>query len=122
MHAILRGAVGAALIGLLGAHDVVAAQASLGALLRDRWQGGAELADRTIVIEDGKIASVGPSAAAPPADATVFDLPGHTVIAGFGDLREIELLVEAGSSTPQAGTGYDSAALLQSVRGRYGEY
>jgi len=96
------------------------------------------------------------------------------VIPGFGDLREIELLVEAGFSPEQAvriatlngatylglqarigsiapgkdadlvvvkgdpshtitdvqnvelvfkdGVGYDSAALLQSVRGRYGEY
>ncbi|MBV8852782.1 MAG: amidohydrolase family protein, partial [Sinobacteraceae bacterium] len=96
------------------------------------------------------------------------------VIPGFGDLREIELLVEAGFSVPEAiriatfngasylgltdrigsiaagkdadlvivkgdpgehlldienveivfkdGVGYDSAALLKSVQGRYGEY
>ena len=96
------------------------------------------------------------------------------VVPGFGDLREIELLVEAGFTPEQAvrvatlngatylglqrrigsispgkdadlvvvkgdpsraitdvenvelvfkdGVGYDSAALLQSVRGRYGEY
>jgi len=96
------------------------------------------------------------------------------VIPGFGDLREIELLVEAGFTAPEAiriasfngatylgladrigsiapgknadlvvlagdpghaitdiekvalvfkdGVGYDSAALLSSVRGRYGEY
>lgn len=96
------------------------------------------------------------------------------VIPGFGDLREIELLVEAGVTAPEAigiatlngatylglsdrigslasgkdadlvvlkgdpvhaindienvemvlkdGVGYDTAALLASVRGRYGEY
>ncbi len=96
------------------------------------------------------------------------------VIPGFGDLREIELLVDAGFTVPEAvriatydgalylglagrigtvaagkdadlvvvkgdpakkitdietvetvfkdGVGYDSAALLRSVRGRYGEY
>jgi imidazolonepropionase-like amidohydrolase len=96
------------------------------------------------------------------------------VIPGFGDLREVELLVEAGFTPPEAikvatlngasylglagrigtiapgkdadlfvvrgdpgqkisdienveivfkdGVGYDSASLLNSVRGRYGEY
>jgi hypothetical protein len=51
------------------------------------------------------------------------------VIPGFGDQREVELLVEAGFSPVEAveivfkdGVGYDAPKLLESVKGRYGQY
>src|SRR6185437_3341675 len=50
--------------------------------------GGAEISDRTIMIEDGKIRSVSPSSDALPADSTVLDLPGHTVIPGIVGMHD----------------------------------
>jgi len=50
--------------------------------------GGAELTDRTIVIEEGKILSVEASTAAAPADATLLDLSGHTVIPGIVGMHD----------------------------------
>lgn len=50
--------------------------------------GAAELTDRTIVIEDGKIVSLSASADAAPAGATVLDLPGHTVIPGIVGMHD----------------------------------
>ncbi len=50
--------------------------------------GGAELEDRTVVIENGRIVSVTSSASAPPADATVLDLAGHTVIPGLVGMHD----------------------------------
>jgi hypothetical protein len=50
--------------------------------------GGAEVSDRMIVIEDGKIRSVSPSSDALPADSTVLDLPGHTVIPGIVGMHD----------------------------------
>jgi imidazolonepropionase-like amidohydrolase len=44
--------------------------------------------DRTVLIEDGRIAAVGPSAAAPPADAVVLDLTGHTVLPGLVGMHD----------------------------------
>src|SRR5688500_8846047 len=46
--------------------------------------GAPPLEDRTIVVQNGKIASVSPAAdARVPADARVLDLTGHTVIPGL---------------------------------------
>jgi len=46
--------------------------------------GAAPLEDQTVVIGDGRIQSVGPSAAArPPAGARVLDLAGYTVLPGL---------------------------------------
>jgi imidazolonepropionase-like amidohydrolase len=50
--------------------------------------GGVEVPDRTIVIEDGKIRSVSPSSDPLPADATVLELPGHTVIPGLVGMHD----------------------------------
>jgi imidazolonepropionase-like amidohydrolase len=50
--------------------------------------GAEEISDRTIVIEDGKIAAVTPSGADPPAGATVIDLSGHTVIPGIVGMHD----------------------------------
>ena len=42
--------------------------------------GAAPLTDQTLVIDHGKIASIGPGASVPiPAGAKLLDLPGHTV-------------------------------------------
>ena len=47
---------------------------------------GKLLSDQTIVIADGKVASVGPSAdAKPPADAVRIDLPNATILPGLID-------------------------------------
>ena len=50
--------------------------------------GGPAQDDRAILIEDGRIAAVGPSAAAPPADALVLDLSGHTVLPGLVGMHD----------------------------------
>ncbi len=50
--------------------------------------GAAELTDRTIVIEDGKILSVGASSDPAPVGATVLDLSGHTVIPGIVGMHD----------------------------------
>jgi hypothetical protein len=51
--------------------------------------GAAPLADQTLVIDHGKIASVGPSASAQPPDgAKVIDLHGHTVYPGLVGMHE----------------------------------
>jgi len=51
--------------------------------------GGAPKADQTVVIADGKIASVGPSGStAAPAGARVLDLAGHTVVPGLAGLHD----------------------------------
>ncbi|HTT00518.1 MAG TPA: amidohydrolase family protein [Steroidobacteraceae bacterium] len=50
--------------------------------------GAAERSDQTIVIEDGRILSVGPAPASLPADATVLDLSGRTVIPGIVGMHD----------------------------------
>jgi imidazolonepropionase-like amidohydrolase len=50
--------------------------------------GVAELTDQTIVLEDGKIASIGPSAASTPAQSQVLDLSGHTVFPGLVGMHD----------------------------------
>ncbi len=59
--------------------------------------GAAPAADRTIVIEDGRIAAVGPSGEVEiPEGAEVLDLPGHTVIPGFVGLHDHTFYTTAG--------------------------
>jgi imidazolonepropionase-like amidohydrolase len=91
----------------------------------------AEQIDRMIVIDDGKITSVTSSNESPPADAKVLDLSGHTVIPGLVDADLVVLKGDPGHLITDVenvemvfkdGIAYDSAALLQSVRARYGEY
>ena len=50
--------------------------------------GGPALADRTVVIDQGRIASVLPAGAAPPAGATVLDLTGRTVLPGLVGMHD----------------------------------
>ena len=50
--------------------------------------GAAELTDRTIVIEDGKILSVSASVDSVPTGTTVLDLSGHTVIPGVVGMHD----------------------------------
>src|SRR5574341_781202 len=51
--------------------------------------GRAPLEDQTIVIDAGKIVSVGPAASTPiPAGARAMDLSGHTVIPGIVGMHD----------------------------------
>lgn len=50
--------------------------------------GAAELTDRTIVMQDGRIVSVSAATEALPAGATVLDLAGHTVIPGIVGMHD----------------------------------
>jgi imidazolonepropionase-like amidohydrolase len=50
--------------------------------------GGPAQADRTILIADGKIAAIGPSSDPPPANATVIDLTGRTVMPGIVGMHD----------------------------------
>ncbi|HVC47321.1 MAG TPA: amidohydrolase family protein [Terracidiphilus sp.] len=62
--------------------------------------GGPAQMDQTIVIDHGKIASVGASAsAAVPAGAKVLDLTGHTVYPGLVGMHEHLFYTEPGSTT-----------------------
>ena len=59
--------------------------------------GAPPAADRTIVIEDGRIAAVGPAGEVEiPSGAEVLDLPGHTVIPGFVGLHDHTFYTTAG--------------------------
>jgi len=50
--------------------------------------GAPAQADRTVVIEDGKIAAVGPATMATPKGATVLDLAGYTVLPGLVGMHD----------------------------------
>ncbi|MHB1701260.1 MAG: amidohydrolase family protein [Acidobacteriaceae bacterium] len=59
--------------------------------------GAAPLVDQTVVIDHGKIASVGPSATARvPAEAKAMDLHGHTVYPGLVGMHEHLYYTEPG--------------------------
>ncbi len=65
--------------------------------------GAAPLADQTIVIDHGKIASIGASATAQiPSGAKVIDLHGHTVYPGLVGMHEHLFYTEPGSQTLHA--------------------
>ena len=62
--------------------------------------GGPATSDKTIVIDHGKIAAVGPSASmAVPAGAKVLELQGHTVYPGLVGMHEHLFYSEPTSST-----------------------
>jgi imidazolonepropionase-like amidohydrolase len=59
--------------------------------------GAAPAADQTMILDHGKIASVGPSSSAQiPAGAKVLDLHGHTVYPGLVGMHEHLFYVEPG--------------------------
>jgi imidazolonepropionase-like amidohydrolase len=61
--------------------------------------GAAPVSDQTVVLDQGKIASIGPSASAQiPAGAKVLDLHGHTVYPGLVGMHEHLFYVEPGSA------------------------
>jgi imidazolonepropionase-like amidohydrolase len=61
--------------------------------------GAAPVSDQTLVLDHGKIASVGPSASAQiPSGAKVIDLTGHTVYPGLVGMHEHLFYVEPGSA------------------------
>ena len=142
--------------------------------------GKPAVADQNVTLDHGKIVRIEPATPVTASPETsVLDLTGYSVMPGivglyndlyyqtlpnvqpgFGDQREIELLVEAGFTPVEAiriatlngatyagrqgtigsievgknadiqnteivfkdGVGYDSAKLLRSVAGRYGQY
>ena len=62
--------------------------------------GSAPLENQTIVIDHGKIATVGPAASTPaPQGAQVMDLTGHTVIPGIVGMHE-HLFYPSGGGVP----------------------
>jgi imidazolonepropionase-like amidohydrolase len=62
--------------------------------------GAAPLENQTIVIDHGKIATVGPAASTPaPPGAQVMDLTGHTVIPGIVGMHE-HLFYPSGGGVP----------------------
>jgi len=62
--------------------------------------GAAPLENQTIVIDHGKIATVGPAGSTPaPQGAQVMDLPGHTVIPGIVGMHE-HLFYPSGGGVP----------------------
>lgn len=72
--------------------DLVAVNAPVVALTHAKvldGTGSAARTDQTVVIADGRITAVGPSASVrPPAGARVLDLTGHTVIPGLVGLHD----------------------------------
>jgi imidazolonepropionase-like amidohydrolase len=71
--------------------------------------GAAPVADQTIVIDHGKIASVGPSAGAQvPAGAKVMDLHGHTVYPGLVGMHEHLFYSEPESASLQGLVGSEA--------------
>jgi imidazolonepropionase-like amidohydrolase len=59
--------------------------------------GAAPVADQTIILDHGKIASIGPSASVQiPGGLKVFDLRGHTVYPGLVGMHEHLFYVEPG--------------------------
>jgi imidazolonepropionase-like amidohydrolase len=61
--------------------------------------GAAPLEDQTIVVEGGRIASIGPASAPVPSGAQVMDLHGHTVIPGIVGMHE-HLFYPSGGGVP----------------------
>src|SRR6516164_2734489 len=81
----LRFLIGASLAFVMGAATAVDAQTTAlrGARVID-GSGGAAIDNAVIVIRDGRIVAIGPSAGTPvPSDAEVVDYTGKTIIPGL---------------------------------------
>jgi len=77
--------IGVSLALAIGASTVADAQTTAlrGSRVID-GRGGAPIDDATVVIRDGRIIAIGPSAATPvPSDAQVVDYTGKTIIPGL---------------------------------------
>jgi hypothetical protein len=75
--------------------------------------GTAAQDDQTIIIEAGRISAIGPTSGTPiPQSATIRDLSGNPST-NIADIRKVELVFKDG-------VGYDSAKLIESVRGMVG--
>ncbi|HEX4022015.1 MAG TPA: amidohydrolase family protein [Acidobacteriaceae bacterium] len=71
--------------------------------------GTAPIADQTIVLDHGTIASIGPSASAQiPSGAKVLDLSGHTVYPGMVGMHEHLFYVEPGNNSLHQMLGSES--------------
>jgi imidazolonepropionase-like amidohydrolase len=82
---LLRSLVGASLAFVMGAATAADAQTTAlrGARVID-GSGGAAIDNAVIVIRDGHIVAIGPSAGTPvPSDAEVVDYTGKTIIPGL---------------------------------------
>lgn len=83
--------------------------------------GAAPVADQTIMLDHGKIASVGPSGSAQiPSGAKVLDLTGHTVYPGLVGMHEHLFYTEPGSKmlhAPFFGEMMQTAPLLYLAAG-----
>jgi imidazolonepropionase-like amidohydrolase len=63
--------------------------------------GGPPRTDQTLIIADGKIAAIGAAeATAPPANARILDLTGHTVIPGLVGMHDHMYYPSPGRSLP----------------------
>jgi imidazolonepropionase-like amidohydrolase len=50
--------------------------------------GGPAQPDRTVILENGKIAAITSADTPPPADATILDMSGHTVLPGLVGMHD----------------------------------
>jgi hypothetical protein len=92
--------------------------------------GAEALPDRNVSIDGGTIAAISNGAEVPPAEGTtVLELRGYSVMPGIVGMHDHlwylarpNLDVEHVEIVFKDGMGYDPRKLLDSVKGRYGEY
>lgn len=67
---------------------VAAGKVALTHVLLIDGTGGPAQPDRTVILENGKIAAITPADTAPPAGATILDLSGHAVLPGLVGMHD----------------------------------
>lgn len=67
---------------------VAASKIALTHVLLIDGTGGPAQPDRTVILENGRIAAITDANAAPPSDATVLDLSGHAVLPGLVGMHD----------------------------------
>ena len=77
--------------------------------------GAAPREDQTIVISDGKIQAITAASSAPPANATVLDLGGHTVIPGLVGMHDHMFYPAGGGLFHQMGYSFPRLYLAGGV-------
>ena len=111
----LRFLIGASLAFVIGAATAVDAQTTAirGARVID-GSGGAAIDNAVIVIRDGRIVAIGPSAGTPvPSDAEVVDYSGKTIIPGLiSDHSHVGIFVGL-KSAPE---NYNRDSILRQVK------